>query len=189
MKGFQLWANLPASQKMMDPRYRDIKSTQIPAVKLDNGIEIKIVCGKVGQTQGPVSDIVIEPEYLDLTLPPYSSYEHPTQPGHTVFAYVIEGEGYFCEERRPFAYQVEGRNYFDMQIEPLLGNESLVLFEGGEKVFVATEGEPVRFLLISGRPIGEPIAWYGPIVMNTQEELRTAFDEFEKGTFVKHGKR
>ena len=189
MKGFQLWANLPASQKMMDPRYRDIQSSQIPTEKLDNGVEIKIISGKVGQTRGPVRDIVIEPEYLDVTVPPRSSYEHPTQPGHTVFAYVIEGKGYFCRERKPFTYAVEGRNDFDMQIEPLLGNESLVLFEDGEEVFVATEGDPVRFLLISGKPIGEPIAWYGPIVMNTQEELRTAFEEFEKGTFIKSAKR
>jgi hypothetical protein len=186
MYGFQLWANLPASHKMMDPRYRDVKASQIPTVNLDNGTKIKIICGKIGNTHGPVRDIVIDPEYLDVTVPASSSYKHQTKPGHTVFAYIIDGKGYFCQEKKPFTYEVAGVNYFDMQVEPLLGNESLVLFGDGEEVYVSTEDEPVRFLIISGKPIGEPIAWYGPIVMNTQEELRVAFEEFHKGTFVKH---
>jgi redox-sensitive bicupin YhaK (pirin superfamily) len=98
MEGFQLWANLPASQKMMDPRYRDVKSEQIPRVTLKNGVEVRIICGQVGDTVGPVRDIVIEPEYLDVTVPANTTYIHPTKPGHTVFAYVIDGRGYFCPE-------------------------------------------------------------------------------------------
>jgi redox-sensitive bicupin YhaK (pirin superfamily) len=188
MEGFQLWANLPASQKMMDPRYRDVKADQIPQVRLDNGTEIKIICGQVGETLGPVRDIVIDPEYLDVSVPAQTTYLHPTKPGHTVFAYIISGKGYFCEEKKPFSYEAEGVNYFDMQRDPYLDNETLVLFEDGDHVLVKTENDAVRFLLIAGKPIREPVAWQGPIVMNTQEELRIAFDEYRRGTFVKHKK-
>lgn len=186
MAGFQLWANLPATQKMMNPRYRDVKAQQIPTVRMDNGTEIKIICGKVAETQGPVTDIVIDPEYLDIIVPSHTFYEHQTKLGHTVFTYVISGRGYFCQEKKPFTFELQGANYFDMQVEPMLGNEALVLFDDGEKISVLTEDEPIRFLLISGRPIDEPIAWYGPIVMNTQEELQRAFEEFQRGSFVKH---
>ncbi len=186
MLGFQLWANLPASQKMIDPRYRDVRSSQIPEVTLDNGVSIKIICGRVGDTEGPVRDIVIDPEYIDVTVPPQTTYRHPTKSGHNVFAYVIEGKGFFCKEKKPFSYEVQGTNYFDMKREPFLDNGTLILFGGGEEFFVSTEEEPARFLLMSGKPIGEPIAWYGPVVMNTQEELRVAFDEYREGTFVKH---
>jgi len=185
MGGFQLWANLPASGKMMDPRYRDVKNTQIPEMALDNGTRIKIICGKVKDIEGPVRDIVIEPEYLDISVPQGSELLHPTKPGHTVFAYVIEGRGYFCREKNPFTYEVTGENYFDIQRDPFVGDGTLVLFDDGDEVLILTEDEPVRFLLISGRPIGEPVAWYGPIVMNTQEELRIAFEEYRTGTFLK----
>lgn len=186
MLGFQLWANLPASQKMIDPRYRDVRSSQIPEVTLDNGVSIKIICGRVGDTEGPVRDIVIDPEYIDVTVPPQTTYRHPTKSGHNVFAYVIEGKGFFCKEKKPFSYEVQGTNYFDMKREPFLDNGTLILFGDGEEFFVSTEEEPARFLLMSGKPIGEPVAWYGPVVMNTQEELRVAFDEYREGTFVKH---
>jgi redox-sensitive bicupin YhaK (pirin superfamily) len=186
MEGFQLWANLPAAQKMMDPRYRDVKSSQIPKVQLDNGTEIKIISGQVENTRGPVRDIVIEPEYIDVAIPAHAEYIHQTKQGHTVFAYVIDGRGCFCEENKPFTYEVEGINYFDMERDAFLGNETLILFEDGHHVSISTEDQPVRFLLISGKPIGEPIAWQEPIVMNTQEELRVAFEEYQQGTFVKH---
>lgn len=186
MAGFQLWANLPARQKMMEPRYRDVQAGQIPKVRLDNGTEIKIICGRVGDVQGPVRDIVIDPQYLDILIPPQSTYTHPIPKGHTVFVYVIAGQGYFCEEKKPFTYEAEGINYFDMQQEPLLGNETLVLFGDGDHVMASTADSGVRFLLVSGRPLGEPVAWYGPIVMNTQEELRLAFEEYQQGTFIKH---
>jgi redox-sensitive bicupin YhaK (pirin superfamily) len=185
MLGFQLWANLPASQKMIDPRYRDVRSNQIPEVSLDSGVNIKIICGRVGDAEGPVRDIVIDPKYLDVTVPPQTTYRHPTKKGHNVFAYVIDGKGYFCKEKKPFSYEVQGASYFDMTREPFLDDGTLVLFGDGEEVFVSTEEDSVRFLLMSGKPIGEPVAWYGPVVMNTQEELRVAFEEYREGTFVK----
>lgn len=188
--GFQLWANLPASDKMMDPRYRDVKSAQIPVVELA-GVKIRIVAGEVNGTKGPVRDIVIDPEYLDVTVPPGVEFAHPVKPGHTVFAYVIHGKGLFSNEANPLSYEVEGANNFDMDHEPLVGNETLVLFdngnEAGDNVTVSTGKDPVRFLLISGKPIGEPVAWYGPIVMNTQAELKLAFEKLDQGTFIKHG--
>jgi redox-sensitive bicupin YhaK (pirin superfamily) len=188
MEGFQLWANLPKSRKMMAPRYRDVKSAQVPEVHLPNGAKIKIICGTIDGRQGPVQDIVIDPEYLDVTIPAHAEFIHKTKRGHTVFAYVIEGKGYFCPEKEPFSYEVEGTNYFDMQAEPMIGNGSLVLFGDGDQIAVSTENNPVRFLLISGKPIHEPVAWYGPIVMNTEDELRIAFDEYRDGTFIKYGK-
>jgi redox-sensitive bicupin YhaK (pirin superfamily) len=186
MGGFQLWANLPASHKMMDPRYRDVTSDQIPKLSLTSGVMIGIICGKAGGIQGPVRDIVTDPEYLDVTVPAETEFAYPTQPGHTVFAYIIEGKAEFCQEKNPYAYEVEGANYFDLQRNPFLANESLILFGDGEQIVVSTEDEAVRFLLISGKPIGEPVAWYGPIVMNTQQELEIAFEEYSNGTFIKH---
>jgi hypothetical protein len=169
MGGFQLWANLPAAQKMMDPRYRDMKREHIPVVKLKNGGEIRVICGEVEGKKGPVQDIVIDPQYLDVALPPHSESSHALKRGHTVFAYVFEGRGRFeGQKAKPVA------------------RENLILFSDGEQVAVSTGEEPVRFLLISGKPIGEPVAWRGPIVMNTQEELRVAFDEYRSGTFIKH---
>lgn len=189
MYGFQLWANLPAAHKMMDPRYRDVKREQIPELTMENDVKIKIICGKVGNTQGPVRDIVIDPEYLDITVPRRAVFVHPTRQGHTVFVYVFEGKGYFCQEKKPFTYEVEGENYFDIKREPFVDNGTIVLFDNGDEVLVTTEDEPVRFLLISGMPVKEPVAWYGPIVMNTQEELRIAFEEYDKGTFIKKLKK
>jgi redox-sensitive bicupin YhaK (pirin superfamily) len=184
MWGFQLWANLPASHKMMDPRYRDVKSHQIPEVTLDFGVKVRIISGEVKGVKGPVQDIVIDPEYLDITVPSNSHLRYPVKKGHTVFAYIIEGKGYFDPGRDVYAYEVEGRNYFDFKRECMMGSENLILFNDGDELTISTEEKPVRFLLISGKPIGEPVAWYGPIVMNTQEELRIAFEEYENGTFI-----
>src|SRR5208283_4773989 len=125
------------------------------------------------------------PEYLDVTVPPNGEFVHATKEGHTAFAYVIGGEGRFCEETNPFAYETEGANYFDMQRRTLIDDHSLVVFEDGEQVRVSAEEKGVRFLFVSGKPIGEPVAWYGPVVMNTQEELRIAFEEYGNGTFIK----
>jgi redox-sensitive bicupin YhaK (pirin superfamily) len=188
MWGFQLWANLPASHKMMNPRYRDIKSNQIPEITLDNGVKIKIVCGEVNGVKGPVQDIVIDPEYLDIAVPSATSFTYPVQTGYTVFAYVIEGKGCFEQERDPYGYEVEGINYFDFERDCVMGPENLIIFDDGDELTISTEDQPVRFLLISGKPIGEPVAWYGPIVMNTQEELRIAFEEYQSGTFLKHSR-
>jgi redox-sensitive bicupin YhaK (pirin superfamily) len=186
MYGFQLWANLPSREKMMDPRYRDVANEQIPEVKLPNGTTIKIISGEVSGIKGPVQDIVIDPEYIDVTVPANSEFRHLTKQGHTVFAYIIDGQGYFCREKNPFTYEVEGRNYFDIQRDPFVGNGTIVLFDDGDEIMVFTEEHKVRFLLISGKPIGDPVAWYGPIVMNTQEELRIAFEEYKQGTFIKY---
>jgi redox-sensitive bicupin YhaK (pirin superfamily) len=186
MYGFQLWANLPSREKMMDPRYRDVANEQIPEVKLPNDTTIKIISGEVSGIKGPVQDIVIDPEYIDVTVPANSEFRHPTKQGHTVFAYIIDGQGYFCREKNPFTYEVEGINYFDIQRDPFVGNGTIVLFDDGDEIMVFTEEHEVRFLLISGKPIGEPVAWYGPIVMNTQEELRIAFEEYKQGTFIKY---
>jgi redox-sensitive bicupin YhaK (pirin superfamily) len=189
MLGFQLWANLPAAQKMMEPRYRDVKTAQIPTAALPGGAEVKVICGEAGGVRGPVRDVVIDPSYLDVRIPAGGSWTHPTPAGHTAFAYVIEGRGCFCGEKKPFSYEAEGANYFDLEREPLLPDGTLVLFGDGDRVTVSAEAEPVRFLYISGKPLGEPVAWYGPIVMNTQEELRIAFEEYRAGTFLKHKAR
>ena len=188
MSGFQLWANLPASHKMMDPRYRDVKNRQIPEITLENGATVKIVCGKMNGTQGPVQDIVTDPEYLDVTVPPGGTFAHPVKRGRNAFAYVIEGEGYFDQNRDSYRHEVIGSNYFDFKRTCLCGNETMVLYDDGDQVVVNSEKNGVRFLLVSGRPIAEPVAWYGPIVMNTQDELRIAFEEYLNGTFIKHGK-
>ena len=186
MGGFQLWANLPASHKMMDPRYRDVKRSQIPEVVLEGGVKAKIISGRVNGVQGPVRDVVIDPEYLDVSVPKGGNFRHAVKRGHTVFAYVIEGGGYFDPGRDPFARDEAGRNYFDMDRQCLCGSETLVLYGEGDAVSVTAGDDPVRFLLVSGKPIGEPVAWYGPIVMNTPEEIRIAFDEYRNGTFIKH---
>lgn len=180
MGGFQLWANLPAKDKMTRPRYRDVTRDQIPRVLLDNGTEIRIICGEAYGKQGPVQDIFIEPTYLDVSVPPGQVFEHKTSPGHTVFAYIIDGQGVFDPGATGMDGYDQGRNSV-----PELGNETLVLFEDGEALMVSARKKGVKFLLISGRPLGEPVAWRGPIVMNTQEELQIAFEEYRDGTFIK----
>jgi len=185
MYGFQLWANLPAANKMMSPRYREVKAASIPTVTDAGGATIKVIAGTVDGVVGPVRDVVTSPEYLDVTVPAGTSFTHPTPRGHTVFAYVTSGRGVFCHQGDPFSYQAVGENYFDMKRERVIGDQHVVWFGDGEAVTVSAETDDVRFLLVSGRPIGEPIAWYGPIVMNTQDELRVAFEELEHGTFIK----
>ncbi len=134
-------------------------------------------------------EIVTDPECLDVSLPAGKSFTHPVKAGRTVFAYVIEGEGYFDPGRDAFAREAAGENYFDMARPCACGEGTLVLYGPGDSIVVTSERQPVRFLLVAGRPLKEPVAWYGPIVMNTQEELRTAFREYEQGTFVKHPRR
>ncbi len=186
MGGFQLWANLPASHKMMDPRYRDVKSSQIPEASPSKGVKVKVICGRVNGVTGPVQDIVTAPEYLDVSIGPQSTFIYPTRKGHTVFVYVIDGQGYFDEGRNAYAYEVEGANYFDLKRDCLITPENLVIYGDGDEVSISTDHAHVRFLFLTGKPIKEPVAWYGPIVMNTQEELRVAFEEYQNGTFIKH---
>jgi redox-sensitive bicupin YhaK (pirin superfamily) len=167
MYGFQLWANLPAASKMSEPRYRGISAGEVPAVAAEGGAIVRVIAGVVGGVAGPVRDVVTHPQYLDVTIPPGASFTHPTLPGDTVFGYVFEGTGHFDSETPA-------------------GNRSLVEFGDGPSVAIsAGQNEAVRFLLVSGTPIREPIAWRGPIVMNSEEELETAFEELEKNTFVK----
>ena len=190
MWGFQLWSNLPRSRKMMDPRYREVTAKQIPVVKAAEGATVRIICGEVEGTQGPVKEIVTDPEYLDVSLPAGKAFTHRVKPGYTLFAYVAEGQGYFDPGRNPFGREIAGGNYFDMKPECACAEGTLVLYEpAGDTALITTDKKPVRFLLVSGKPLNEPVAWYGPIVMNTQAELRTAFEEFQKGTFIKHPRK
>lgn len=186
MWGFQFWANLPASHKMMKPRYQDIKAAEIPSVTLENGSVVKVMAGTLAGVEGPVKDIVIDPEMLDVSMPAGTTFVHPLPQGHTCFAYVLNGEGYFDDRRDAYAYEVVGRGWSDVERRCVCEPETVVLLEHeGESVQVTTADKPLRFLLVSGRPLNEPVAWQGPIVMNNQEELRTAFEEFRNGTFIK----
>lgn len=185
MLGFQLWANLPATSKMMDPRYREVKRKDIPIITPTHGVSIRIISGNVNGTLGPVQDIVTDPEYLDVEIAAGKSFTHRVKNDHTVLAYVIEGEGYFDRDRIPLSHDMIGLNYFDMALPCACDNGTLVLYGEGDEVTITTDKSSVRFLLVSGRPLKEPIAWYGPIVMNTHEELRQAFKEYKNGTFVK----
>lgn len=170
MGGFQLWANLPAGSKMSDPRYCGVDSDEIPEVETDDA-KVRVICGAVGDVEGPVRDIVIEPEYLDTTVKPGRTWTHPTPRGHTVFAYLFEGAGCFGGS----------------EDETCALDGTLVLFGAGDEVRVKAGDQGARFLLVGGLALHEPIAWGGPIVMSTEEELRTAFQEYRDGTFVKHG--
>ena len=168
MWGFQFWANLPAARKMMPPRYQDVKAADIPQVTLPGGVTAKVIAGMVAGVQGPVRDIVIDPEMLDVSVPAGTVYRHTLPEGHTAFVYILAGEASFDES---------GESY---------RNETVLLFgHDGDGISVETRREPARFLLVSGRPLGEPVAWGGPIVMNTREELQLAFKEYEQGTFIK----
>ncbi len=194
MYGFQLWANLPASHKMMDPRYQEIKSDEIPEIVLENGVTIRLICGELNGFRGPVKDIVIDPEYLDITVPAGIEYFHPTKTGYTVFIYVIGGSGEAGKQGSGEAGkqgsggpgEEESRGQGDREKGEIFGNGVLVLFEDdGEGIGIQASEEGIRFLLVSGKPLNEPISWGGPIVMNTREELNLAFEEFRSGKFIK----
>ncbi|MHC1781839.1 MAG: pirin family protein [Anaerolineaceae bacterium] len=188
MYGFQLWANLPKANKMMDPRYQEIKSEQIPEVPMPGGVRIRVICGQAGGIRGPVEGVVTGPEYLDVCVPAGGEYNHPTVSGHTVIAYVIAGAGSFCpEEGSVEAAQYDGGDhlYATPQRSHLLGNRTLIVFSDGDEIQVSAGEHSVRFLMMSGKPIKEPVAWNGPIVMNTNEELRQAYEDLQNGTFIK----
>jgi redox-sensitive bicupin YhaK (pirin superfamily) len=169
MYGFQLWANLPAALKMTPPRYQEVKADDIPVVTDDDGTEARIVCGSFWGKKGPVTEVAIDPIYLDVSVPPGKQKTLPVETTRNAFAYVFAGGGKFGGASSPDASA---------------DNRSLVLFDRGDEVTVQAGPEGIRFLLISGKPLGEPVAWYGPIVMNTEAELRQAFEELEKGTFL-----
>lgn len=185
MLGFQLWANLPAKSKMIAPQYRGVLRSEIPIVTLSDGIEVRIICGTINEIQGPLRDIVSDPEYLDVMMPAGKTFVHPVKKGYKMIVYVIEGEAFFDRDRKAFSHDSSAVQYFNLKPPCACRDHTLVLFGEGDKIEVTTVHHSVRFLLMSGKPIQEPIAWYGPIVMNTHEELRKAFQEYEEGTFVK----
>lgn len=189
MHGFQLWANLPASLKMTDPRYQDILAADIPEVTDDDGTKARVICGTFWGKTGPVEGVAADPRYVDVWVPPGTRKTIPVEASRHAFAYVFEGAGDFRDASAPRAVlteRVSETASADARAE-LTGNRSMVLFDSGDEVTVRAGEEGIRFLLVSGRPIEEPVAWYGPIVMNTQGELQRAYDELREGTFIKHG--
>ena len=185
MHGFQLWANLPARLKMTQPRYQEVKSTDIPTVTDDDGTEARIICGSFWGTRGPVEGVAADPIYLDISVPAGKRKTLPVETSRHAFAYVFAGAGKFCNASGPLAVPTESVEWLDTTPPSDAGNRSLILFDRGDEVVIQAGDDGVRFLLVSGQPLQEPVAWYGPIVMNTQEELRLAFDELDQGTFLK----
>ncbi|MCS4538421.1 MAG: pirin family protein [Thaumarchaeota archaeon] len=166
MIGFQLWVNLPSTRKMMAPRYHDVGRGEIPEVDY-KGALVKVIAGSVGNVKGPVQDLVVSPEYIDVSLQSLSTFEHPIVMGHKAFAYVVEGDGHFDPNR-------------------VVKDGEIAVFTNGDDVSITAGSKGLHFLLIAGKPLNEPVAWYGPIVMNTQQELVKAFGEYSNGTFIKH---
>lgn len=168
MRGFQLWVNLPKSHKMMAPRYRDVRNETIPVFSPNPNVTIKIIAGQLNGARGPVQDLVVDTEYFDVAIAPNTEFEIATKPYYKTFAFVFEGSGYFDPDKKD-----------------TIKADHLVVFDQGDSVKVQTKAEPVRFLFVSGKPLNEPIAWRGPIVMNTDEELMVAFQEYRNGKFIK----
>jgi len=185
MHGFQLWANLPRSLKLTDPRYQDVLAKDIPEVVDDDGARVRVICGEFWGKTGPVEGVAADPRYLDVWVPPWVRKTLPVESSRHAFAYVFEGSGTFREASAPQAVRTEWVG--DAAGTPeLTGNRSLVLFDSGDEITVQAGDAGIRFLLVSGRPIEEPVAWQGPIVMNTEAELRRAYAELRDGTFIKH---
>ena len=185
MHGFQLWANLPSSLKMTAPRYQEVKVGDIPEVTDDDGTRVRVVCGSLWGKTGPVDGIAADPIYLDVSVPPGRRKTIPVETTRHAFAYIFAGSGKFCNASGPLAVPTEGVGWSDTAPPAEAENRSLVLFDSGDEVTVQAGDRGIRFLLVSGKPLEEPVAWYGPIVMNTQEQLRQAFEELQKGTFLK----
>jgi redox-sensitive bicupin YhaK (pirin superfamily) len=188
MHGFQLWANLPSSLKMTTPRYQDVAGKDIPEVVDDDGTRVRVVCGNFWGTSGPVDGIAADPIYLDVSVPPGKRKTLPVETTRHAFAYVFAGAGTFRNASDPKAVKTDGVSAGSGSPAEDLGNRSLLLFDRGDEVTVQAGEHGIRFLLVSGKPIEEPVAWYGPIVMNTEDELRLAVAEMRAGTFIKHGK-
>ena len=187
MHGFQLWANLPTAHKMTPPRYQDVPSTEIPAVTDDDGTSVRIVCGEFWGKSGPVEGIAADPRYLDVWVPPGKRKVLPVETTRHAFAYVFEGSGSFRDASAPQPVRTDHVGPHGEEQTSLTGNRSLVLFDSGDEVSVTAGDEGIRFLMVSGKPLKEPVAWQGPIVMNTQDELRQAFAELRLGTFIRKG--
>jgi redox-sensitive bicupin YhaK (pirin superfamily) len=188
MHGFQLWANLPAARKMTPPRYQDIAAAEVPEITDDDGTRVRVICGEFWGKRGPVDGVSADPRYLDVLVPPGRRKSLPVETTRHAFAYVFEGSGTFLAASQPFGVLTERRvDDRERRIREQTGNRSLVLFDSGDEVTVEAGQEGIRFLLISGQPLREPVAWYGPIVMNTQAELQQAVAELRDGTFIKRG--
>lgn len=185
MHGFQLWANLPSSLKMIDPRYQDVLSRDVPETTEDDGTRVRVICGEFWGVRGPVEGIAADPRYLDVSVPPARRRTLPLETTRHAFAYVFEGSGTFRDASAPQPVPTEQVGAPVVTAPDEVGNRSLVLFDRGDEVTVQAGSKGVRFLLISGRPLREPVAWYGPIVMNTQEQLRQAYAELRDGTFIR----
>jgi redox-sensitive bicupin YhaK (pirin superfamily) len=185
MHGFQLWANLPAKLKMTAPRYQEVKAVEIPEVVEDDGTRARIVCGSFWGKRGPIDGIAADPIYLDVSVPPGKRKTLPIETARHAFAYVFAGSGKFCNASEPLSVPTESVGWLDTAPPRDVENRSLVLFDSGDEVQVQAGDDGIRFLLVSGKPLQEPVAWYGPIVMNTQEQLQRAFEELEEGTFLK----
>jgi hypothetical protein len=185
MHGFQLWANLPASLKMTTPRYQDVTANDIPAVVEDDGTRVRVICGDFWGQTGPIDGVAADPRYLDVSVPPGVTRRLPVETPRHAVAYVFAGAGSFRDASAPRPVKTELVDATGSPGVETVGNRSLVLFDGGDEIVVRAGGEGIRFLLVSGQPIQEPVAWQGPIVMNTQAQLHQAFNELRQGTFIK----
>ena len=184
MHGFQLWANLPSSLKMMAPRYQEVQAAEVPEATDDDGTRVRVICGSLMGVKGPVVGVAADPHYVDVSVPPGKKKTLPVDTARHAFAYVFGGSGSFSHASAPQQVAVE---YIGPEPAPgqIVDDRSLVLFDSGDEVTVQAGPEGIRFLLVSGHPIAEPVAWHGPIVMNTEEELRQAFRELRDGSFLK----
>jgi redox-sensitive bicupin YhaK (pirin superfamily) len=203
MHGFQLWANLPSRLKMTDPRYQDVKAADIPEITDDDATRVRVITGEFWGKRGPVEGVAADPRYIDVSVPPGRRKSLKVDRTHNAFAYVFAGSGIFKDASDPRAVQTEevgessvvNANVADAEASwqragreqrGQVGNRGLVLFDRGDEVVVQAGDEGIRFLLVSGAPIEEPVAWYGPIVMNTQEQLKQAYKDLQDGSFIKH---
>jgi redox-sensitive bicupin YhaK (pirin superfamily) len=185
MHGFQLWANLPASLKMTPPRYQDVSSRDIPDVTDDDGTRVQVVCGEFWGKRGPIDGVAADPRYLDVSVPPGLKKRLPVERSRQAFAYVFAGSGTFRDASEPQSVRTEHVGVAETAGDDATTNRSLVLFDSGDEIVVQAGDEGIRFLLVSGIPIAEPVAWYGPIVMNTEAQLQDAYKELRDGTFIK----
>ena len=186
MHGFQLWANLPAAHKMTAPRYQDVQATDIPEITDDDGTKARVICGTFWGQKGPVEGIAADPRYLDIAIPPGGRKILPVETDRHAFAYIFAGAGTFRDASAPQSVKTEHLDLSGEVSSEEMGNRSLVLFDNGNEVTVQAGAQGIRFLLVSGRPLEEPVAWRGPIVMNTQEQLQQAFSELQNGSFIRN---
>ncbi|MEL6921503.1 MAG: pirin family protein [Pseudomonadota bacterium] len=186
MHGFQLWANLPSSEKMTTPRYQDISGSDIDEVVDDDGTRVRVITGEFWGKKGPVDGIAADPLYLDVYVPPFKRKALPVDTYRQAFAYIFEGEGTFHDASKPFGVLVEKEvNGEEIHLRDMSGDRTLVVFDTGDEVVVQSGEKGIRFLLVAGKPIKEPVAWHGPIVMNTQAELQQAFADLRSGNFIR----